>query len=327
VIGTEIDELDRRLLHAVQIEPRAAWAALAPVLGADPSTLARRWRRLSSEGIAWTTGFVTRVQPALVEIVCAPDTVDAVIEKMLEDRRVISLDYTSGSRDLLAVITTDDLPGLAEYGRKTLGRIPGVRSMRTHLINEVFSDGSNWRLGALSPDEVARIPPATRPRTRAPRHVASDLQEAIEREVWIDGRVPVAAIAEKYGFTPQRVADAIAVLRDNGELGFRTDIARSLSGWPVSTWYFIEAPARTIELVRTALSRVPEIRLAFTASSRFNLILFVWLKTLAEVNRFEIALENALAGARIADRSVVLQLVKHLGRTVGSDTRVIGQAG
>jgi DNA-binding Lrp family transcriptional regulator len=141
------------------------------------------------------------------------------------------------------------------------------------------------------------------------------------------GGVPVAAIAEKYGFTPQRVADGIAVLRDNGELGFRTDIARSLSGWPVSTWYFIEAPARTIELARTALSRVPEIRLAFTASSRFNLILFVWLKTLAEVNRFEIALENALAGVRIADRSVVLQLVKHLGRTVGSDTRVIGQAG
>ncbi len=322
-----LDELDQRLLHAIQIEPRAAWTALAPVLGADPSTLARRWRRLSSEGIAWVTGFTGRGQQALVEIVCAPDMADVVIEHMLADRRVLTLDYTSGSRDLLAFITTDDLQGLAEYGRETLGRMPGVRSTRTHLISELFSEGSNWRLRALSPGDAARVPPPARPRARAPRHVAPALRDAIEHEVWIDGRVAVKTIADRHGFTPQRVADAISVLRDSGELGFRTDIARSYSGWPVSTWYFIEAPARTIELARTALARVPEIRLAFTSSSRFNLILFVWLHNLADVNRFEIALENALAGVRIADRSVVLQLVKHLGRAIGRDTTVTGQAG
>lgn len=319
-----LDELDQRLLHALQIEPRAAWTSLAPVLGADPSTLARRWRRLHSEGIAWATGFVSRGQHALVEIVCAPDMTDAVIDRLLVDRRVVTLDYTSGGRDLLAFVSTDDLPGLADYGRATLRRLPGVRSTHTHLITEVFAEGSNWRMRALGAADAARVPAAAKPRARAPRQVAPALLEAVEKEVWTDGRVPVKTIAERHGFSPQRVADAIAVLRDNGGLGFRIDVARSFTGWPISAWYFIEAPARTIDLARSALSRVPEIRLAFTSSSRFNLILFVWLHDLADVNRFEIALENALTGIRIADRSVVLQLVKHFGRAVGGDTRVIG---
>lgn len=325
MVVIELDELDRRLLHAVQIEPRATWTALAPLLEVDPGTLSRRWRRLTEDGIAWSTGLTRRLgQPALVEIVCEPTKAEAVMAELVADPRVLTLDYTAGSRDLLALISTDDLPGLADYGLQTLGRLAGVRSTRTHLINDIFIDGSNWRFRALSPAEAARVPPPTAPRSRAPRRVAPELRSAIEQEVWKDGRVAVNAIAEKHGFSPQRVADAIAVLRADGELGFRTDVARALSGWPVSTWYFVEAPARTLELARAALAGVPEIRLAFTSASGFNLILFVWLRNVADVNRFEIALEQALVGARIADRSVVLRLAKHLGRAVGRDTRVIG---
>lgn len=318
-----LDELDQRLLHAIQIEPRAAWTSVAPIVGADPSTLARRWRRLTREGIAWTTGFVSRGQSAVIEIECTAGMTDAVIEHLLPDTRVITLDCTSGGRDLLAFVSTNDLAELADYGRSTLGRLPGVHRTRTHLVNELLSEGSNWRMRALSSAEAARIPPAAKPRPRAPRHVTPELRAAIEQEVWVDGRVAVKTIAERHGFTPQRVADAIAVLREDGELAFRADVARSYSGWPISTWYFVEAPARTIEMAKASLARVPEIRLSFTSSSRFNLILFVWLHHLTDVNRFEAALEVALPGVRIADRSVVLELAKHFGRAVGPDSRVI----
>lgn len=125
-----------------------------------------------------------------------------------------------------------------------------------------------------------------------------DLRAAIEAEIWVDGRVPVATIAERHGHTPQRVADAIATLRHRGELTFRTDVARAVSGWPVYTWYFVEAPARTIEVARSAFGSVPEVRLAATSPSRYNLILAVWLRRLADVNRFEMALSGALEGAR-----------------------------
>ena len=131
--------------------------------------------------------------------------------------------------------------------------------------------------------------------------------------------MPVATIAERHGHTPQRVADAIATLRHRGELTFRTNLARAVSGWPVYTWYFVEAPARTIEVARSAFGSVPEVRLAATSPSRYNLILAVWLRRLADVNRFEMALGGALEGARIADRSLVVRIRKHMSQILAPD--------
>ena len=44
-------------------------------------------------------------------------------------------------------------------------------------------------------------------------------------------------------------------------------------------------------------------------------------RRLADLNRLEIALTGALEGSRIADRAVVLNIAKHLGRALGSDGR------
>ena len=321
-----LDETDRRLIHALQIEPRAGWTQLAPVVGRDAVTLARDWARLREDGIVWVTGVTTRQQTALIEIECAPEHLEANATELEDDPSVWVLDHCSGARDLLATVTVPDLGALADYAALRLARLNGVRRTRMHPINEFLVDAANWRLRALAPHEAARLPPLRGPRARAARHVPEDLRAAVEHEVWVDGRVSVTTIAEKYGHAPQRVADAIATLRRNGDLRFRTDVARELSGWPIYTWYFVEASARTIELARSALGVVPEVRLAVTSPSRYNLILAVWLRQLADINRFEMALGSALQDSRISDRSVVVRIRKHMAHRLGPDTRSIGIA-
>lgn len=37
-----VSELDLKLIHALQINPRASWAQVGALLGVDPSTVARR---------------------------------------------------------------------------------------------------------------------------------------------------------------------------------------------------------------------------------------------------------------------------------------------
>ncbi|MFT4051412.1 MAG: Lrp/AsnC ligand binding domain-containing protein [Microbacterium sp.] len=322
-----LDEVDRRLLHALQIEPRGTWAELAPVIGVDAATLARRWTRLSEAGIAWVTGHSMRGQLAILEVDCDLGRLEQVVAALQRDPHIIILDHASGSRDLLALVRASDLGELSAYAVGQLAQIPGIRAVRTHLTVELLIDASSWRLRALSPDEAAHIRPPLPPRPRARRDVPDDLRLAIEDQLWQDGRMPIRLIAERTGFAPQRIADAIATLRHRGELRFRTDVARGDTGWPVYAWYFVEAPAHVIEATRESIVAVPEVRLAMTAASRYNLILAVWLRQLSDVDRFEIALEKALHGARIADRSVVLRISKQMGRTVGTDTRAIGLAG
>lgn len=322
----QLDVVDRRLLHALQIEPRATWTELAPIVGVDAATLGRRWDRLRGEGVAWVTGHPTRGMVALVEIECVPASLEAAAAELSGDARLYVLDDTSGARDLLATIRGDDLGSLAEHIATTMARIPGIRAARTHIVTDVLIDGARWRLRELTEEESERVPRPRPPRSRAPRVVAPEVRRALEQELWVDGRLPVATIAQRHDLSPQRVADGLAAMRRGGELALRTDIAREVSGWPIYAWYFVEAPAKTIEAARQAIAAVPEVRLAVTSSSRYNLILAVWLRRLADVNRFEIALEAALPGARIADRAVVPRIRKHMNQRIGLDTRSHGSS-
>ncbi|KAF2777014.1 hypothetical protein STPH1_1673 [Streptomyces sp. OM5714] len=45
------------LVDALQLQPRASWTDLGRVLGVNASTVARRWERLSSSGLAWMAAY------------------------------------------------------------------------------------------------------------------------------------------------------------------------------------------------------------------------------------------------------------------------------
>jgi DNA-binding Lrp family transcriptional regulator len=318
-----LDDLDLRLIHALQIEPRASWNALAPILDSSAVTLARRWEALTASGLAWVTGAPTAVAHAVIEIACVPSRIEETIGALLADGTVQMLDLTTGERDLIASVSAPSLGALSDYLVHRLSSTPGISSTNAHVLNESFTDGSRWRMDALRPQEQAAIPAARGQRPRAARDVPDDLRQAIEHEVWRDGRVPISEIADKHGFAVQRVSDALATLRAQSKLLFRTDLATVASGWPVYTWYFLEASAREVQGARAALSRVREARFAFASAGRYNLILSVTLRSVADINRFELALGAAFADSRIADRAMVMRGLKHLGRPVNADGTIV----
>src|SRR6478736_6009630 len=69
------DELDLAIVNCLQLQPRASWTLVGRALDIDPVTVARRWQRLSSAGIAWVSGRATgQGRPesclAVVELSC-----------------------------------------------------------------------------------------------------------------------------------------------------------------------------------------------------------------------------------------------------------------
>jgi DNA-binding Lrp family transcriptional regulator len=324
------DRVDLRLLHALQIEPRASWADLAPVVGADAANLSRRWRRLSEQGIAWVTGMiespeVDRLGVALIELECAPGDLMATVRRLSADPEVATIDLTVGGRDLMVTVITDSPQQVADYVLHSLVRVPGIRAARTHLVTERLLDARRWRLRELSPAEVSAVPGPRPPRPRAARQVAPELRRALRQELAADGRATATGIAERHGLSVQRVTDAIASLRATGELYLRTDLTLSLSEWPVYTWYFLQVPARSMAQARVTLAQVPEVRLAALCASRYNLVLAVWLRSMHDVQAFEVALARALPGAVIADRSVVLRIAKHMWHVLDERGRATGE--
>lgn len=325
---SSIDQLDRRILHALQVEPRAPWAALASVIGVDAATISRRWQRMHEAGIAWVTGHgpwpTATGGMALVEIVCEPAMVSSVVAKLQAEPRVMNIDRTTGGRDLLVALLAPELDELWRYYADDLSRIPGIRSLLVHVLSDLASEGSGWRLRDLSPTEVAAVPSAPAPRPRAARSIPDELRAILEYELLLDGRATTTAIAKRWGLHSQRVAVAIALLRARGQLAFRTDIARGVSAWPVYAWYFVEAAADTLPQLRVTLARVPEIRVVAISASKYNLLLALWVRDLRSIVDFEAAFERVASDARVADRSVVVHNLKNMGRALDEQGRVAG---
>lgn len=256
---------------------------------------------------------------------CEPAALAAVADALVADGDVATVDQTVGARDLFVTLIGSDADLAARFTTAKLSHLPGIRSARTHMVVDYIVEGGAWRFRELTAVEAGRIPRPSAPRPRAARTVSAELRRIVGYELGMDGRAAATAIADRHGISPQRVADAIATLRQSGELRLRTDVARRLSSWPVYAWYFVEVPAGLLGPLRSALAKVPEIRLAVECASRYNLVLAVWLRSLADISSFEVALERAAPGARIADRSVVSGIAKHLGHELDERGQATGR--
>ncbi|MFF1828603.1 Lrp/AsnC family transcriptional regulator [Paenarthrobacter sp. NPDC058040] len=323
----EISHLDLRLIHAVQISPRASWSALAPIVGADPATLARRWSRLIDEGTVYLTAYglgETKVV-ALVELKCRPGTALSVANALSGDSEAISIDLITGGRDILVVIAATDIPSVGAWTLERLQGVKGVRSVKTHIVSRVVGDARNWRLRELSPDEAARVEAADRPAQVAAVRLRPEEQRELAAALFRDGRAGTMELADQIGMAPRRVREAITAALATGRLSIRVDVARLFTPWPIYTWYFLRVPAAMVARVGPQLTRIEEVRLVGTTIGKYNVVMAVWLRDVGDVGRLEALIEERLPGVTIADRSIVLRSVKHLGNLLDSEGRATGQ--
>jgi DNA-binding Lrp family transcriptional regulator len=321
-----LDDLDQRLIHAVQVSPRTSWTALAPVVGADPVTLARRWARLEAEGIVYVSAYGPGMASTLVliEIECSPGETLSVAEELAGDPEAFTIDLTAGGRDILLSLAVPDTAALATWTLERIRGVSGVRAMRTHLVSESVRDARWWRLRALSSDEVVRLETAERRATVGPVKISADQRRRLGSELTRDGRIGTTELARRVGMSPRRVRDAIAEMRASGQLAIRVDVARANTPWPIYAWYFLRVPAAMVERIGTQLGRIEEVRLVVKTVGEYNVIMAVWLRTLQDVGRLEAVIEERLPGVSIADRSVVLRTTKHLGHLLDAQGRATG---
>lgn len=319
-----LDELDLMVINALQIQPRVSWAALGRVLAVDPVTLARRWERIESEGLAWVTGYsdIKAQSVAIVEVEAMPGKLLKLAEALLQDPEAATVDITAGSRDLVLTVIAPTREALYDYVLDRLERLVFVAKVHTYPISEILAEASQWRLRALGTEQVESLR-ALKPDAGRMRH-PNELDAAIARELFRNGRATAKEIALSIGANPRRVRECIASQLSSGTIRLRTDVVRSASGWPVNAWYFLSLPAAQAERTARQLSRLDEIRSVASIVGQYNVAMTVWLRTLKDISRLEAALEEQLPDVRIIDRSVVMRTAKLVGTLLDENGRKRG---
>nr|WSW65859.1 Lrp/AsnC family transcriptional regulator [Streptomyces sp. NBC_00995] len=324
-----LDELDLALVNALQMAPRAPWAQLARPLGVDAATLSRRWSRLRDSGEAWVTCYASPSQVtygalALIEVSCVPQAREALAGQLARHPQAMSVELVAGSCDLLLTVATATMSLMSGYVL-ALGRIEAVTATRTHLVQHVHRDGSEWRMDSLSRDQRREL--AETEDSGAHTAVAATLtpeDRVLLRVLAEDGRRSVTSIAAELGRPESTVRRSLHSLLQGGRAVLRCDAAHLYAGWRSSATLWMSVPPAQLMAAGDALSRLRSTRMAASVSAEANLLSVVWLHALDDLGRYEVQAAAQIASVRVRNRAVNLRWIKRMGRLLGDDGRSTG---
>ena len=324
------------LLASLQLHPRASWAELGPILGADPSTLSRRWRGLNDEGVAWVTCqpssrtdwhyFAPHGSTAFVEVVCSAGRRDEVVDEIVHHPEIWTVECTSGARDLLLSVTLPNSRALDHFTNRVLGGIPAVEAVRTNPVRRFLSTPSDWRIDGLTARQrqavSALADAAARPVADRP---PSTLERLVMNGLAANGRATSQEIADEIGFSLSGVNSAIRRIMGSGWASLRVDFAQETLGWDVMASLWIEAPQANVPEIGALLRRFRgDVRQAVSLVGSANLYVHVWTKDFATLDSIEELITASFPGVRLADRWITTRFAKRAGVLLGDGGRRIG---
>lgn len=147
-----LDEIDRRVIAALQTEGRRAFSSIAEELEISESVVRYRVQRLEEAGILQVVGIADplkigfdlmamvglRVQPGMINDVCAD------LQQLPETSYVAAV---AGRYDVLVELVCRDTAHFQEILNDGLHRIGGVRSTESFLILEIHKMAYGWGVG------------------------------------------------------------------------------------------------------------------------------------------------------------------------------------
>jgi DNA-binding Lrp family transcriptional regulator len=267
-----LDELDRRLVGALHVAPRASWDDLARVLSADAGTLRRRFDQLHETRVIRVVGQVgwwmhTSAMPVHVLLDISGRTPLAVLDQLREFPHMQYLAQISGSQPVYAVVhapsekaTSQALDRIfSTSGVRRANALPALSTLRRGALwdPQFLTPAERERCTALSnrtaPNGVSSTVPPAKPLTDAERTAVSMLQQ--------DGRASAASVARAAGLSTSTAHRLVRRLLDDGWVKPRVEIESERLGF--STTFLLRLrvrPGKTPQ-VMSRIDGLPQIRL------------------------------------------------------------------
>ncbi|MEV0698664.1 Lrp/AsnC family transcriptional regulator [Saccharopolyspora sp. NPDC050389] len=322
------------LIHALQLWPRAPWAALAPTLGASPTALAQRWTRLRDAGLAWITAYPEYgelsggAMVALVEMNCAPGAVDDVARRLEQMHRVHNIEHAARGLDLLLTVSASSFGELSALLLDELPKLPGVASLHSHIGTRRHIEGNQWQLDALDRaqrEAILQAGRAERDRPSEPIYLRSKVFAPLVAALAHDGRATAAELAERLDRPTSTVRRQLAALLQSRALRLRCEVAQLHTRWPIAVIWWCRLPNSALPAAVSRLREDSRVRLCMSVTGSANLVVNAWTADMADLMNMQDNLERLLPPGGIVNSSVILRTRKRVGWLMHPDGRCTGE--
>ena len=155
-----IDEIDQRIIDALQLDGRRPFTKLAAELGISEASVRQRVANLINTRVMQIVAITNPVKlgfshASMIGIRVSGDRLIEVANEISAFEEVIYLIICAGSFDLLAEVVCRDNDHLLSFLTEKLYKVPGVQQTETYMYLRVCKQ-NNWAF--LS---QARLSPAT----------------------------------------------------------------------------------------------------------------------------------------------------------------------
>ncbi|MEV0766166.1 Lrp/AsnC family transcriptional regulator [Nocardia sp. NPDC050435] len=326
-----LDEQDLALIHALQICPRGSWSELASILRSTPTTLAKRWARLTESGLAWITAYphpatMPNHVVALLEIEAPTPTLDHIAGLLTAERRAVHVTYYARGCLMITVIAAS----LEDFGQLLHGDLATMSGVNTtsHIVTRSHVEASRWRLNALDPAEIERLRRLNMSLSHlgtAAMRALSPAELPIAEALVRDGRASAKTVAEQIGKPDSTVRRHMGALLRSRALSFRCEIAQPMTRWPVTATFWCRAPAADRQDLLDQLRWEPRLRTCMSVAGRANFVVTIWIESISEILSFQEWLEARMPAGEILDTSIVVKAKKRMGWILEPDGRASGE--
>lgn len=327
---TRLDELDRRIVAALQVDGRASWSAVAEALDTSETTVARRGQQLLESRAVTVTGLLDDLRCGLgigllVRMRCRPGRANAVAEALAELSVVRFVTVVSGSADVAAELVVRRHEDVATVLVDDLPRPDDIVETESMVVVRKFKAFEEWDTGLLEPAASA----ALRPRRGVPEHThwsrteqLTDAELAVARLLARDGRATYTRIASATGTSESTAARRVESLVSRGCLRFRAMFEPQVVGFDVNFMQWLTVEPAQLETVGARLAKEPSTRYVSATTGRFNLCLHGSLAGYGDLYDYLTRVVGALPGVQAADMTLQARTLKRAWLRLGDDGRV-----
>ncbi|WNI20577.1 AsnC family transcriptional regulator [Streptomyces sp. ITFR-16] len=267
-----LDALDLRLLHALQVDGRAAFSRIADVLDVSDRTVARRFSRFRARGIARVAGVTDshRIGHAewLVRLRVLPSGSAPLARALARRPDTAWVAVVSSGTEVVCVFR---VPGEGPAPLEALGRAPQITHVDAHrLLRPVMDRRWIGRTLALTDDQVTALRPDP-VEDGAPVEL-TDLDRRLLPALAADGRAAYPDLARRIGWSESAVRRRLTELRRSGVLQLDVEVDSGLFGYFVSCVLWLTVTPARLGGVARALADDPEAAFVGTTTGPHNLV-------------------------------------------------------
>ena len=142
---TDIDKIDRKILHILQADGRISNLKLAEAVALSPTAVLARTQRLQRDG--YILGYEARLNPlklgrgftVFVEVLLdrtTPQVFDHFKAAVQVHDAIMECHMVAGGFDYLLKTRMRDMAAYREFAGTVLWQLPGVRETRTYAVME-----------------------------------------------------------------------------------------------------------------------------------------------------------------------------------------------